>query len=94
MSKSKKKAKPIVNTNDPLNPNISVFFKWYRARRGYSQRDLAAVLDINQSYIAKVEKGTEVFPYSVCLVLYKKCDIEEKKYLFDCMTGQLKQLLV
>lgn len=43
---------------DKLDQRIGGKLKVYRETKGFSMRDVAKMIDIDQSYISKIEKGT------------------------------------
>ena len=92
----KKKAKRIAKRNTlnlGMEDSIGYFFKWYRAKHGISQRELANKLKISQPYLTRVEKDQEVFPYNICATIAKSLSIDEKSMLLNCMVNHMKRLI-
>ena len=57
---------------------IAEFFVYFRAKKKLSQRDIAALLSVDQNHIAKIELGKNKMPSTLLKKLYKNLDNDEK----------------
>jgi len=74
-------------SNEPKG--IVFFSKWFRAHRGLSQRDLAGLIGVSNSFIAQIELGQHTLPVDYMKMLYHVADIQERQYLMECLYSEL-----
>jgi transcriptional regulator with XRE-family HTH domain len=73
--------------------NAQFFFRWFRAKRGLSQKDLGEALSKTKPYISQIENGVMSLPLEMYRHIYKICDFEEKKFLMDCLQAEVEHFL-
>lgn len=53
--------------------DVAGFFKYIRSKNGWSQRELADLIGVNQGYIAQLETGKyQKLPMPIIKQIYKK----------------------
>lgn len=63
--------------------DCSGFFKWFRERRGFTQRELAELLDRPQSYIGLIEiNGYRKLPMDLVRKMYASLYTKKEKEEF------------
>lgn len=61
------------------NKSVGEYIRELRTRKGIPLRKLAFALDIDQSTLAKMEKGQRPFSLSMAPILAKELDVEFKE---------------
>lgn len=76
-----------------VQPNSLAFFsRWFRAQRGISQIGLADMISVHKSAISQLEVDKYNLPLDLMKKIYKVCDLNEKKFLMECLHHDLERL--